>query len=160
MGYLKYGLLAAALLFAGAVIGLWGSAADLNQPIDFKSAVLRGTPNQYLMCPKDYCKDRPHAVSPVFQTSRLKLIEAFENVITSAPKVTKLTHNRDANIRNYEQRSKLVGFPDRITVEYIALDTESSTVAIYSRSKYGYSDRNVNRKRIERWLVRLKERLS
>jgi len=55
------------------------------------------------------------------------------------------------------QRSALFRFPDTVSIEVIPLGDSRSTLAIYSRSTYGYSDLGVNRKRIERWLARLAE---
>ena len=46
-------------------------------------------------------------------------------------------------------------FPDTIQVDFLSLGENRSTLAIYSRSKYGYSDLGTNRARIERWLSRL-----
>jgi len=56
---------------------------------------------------------------------------------------------------DYIQRSALMQFPDSITVRFISLGKNQSTLAIYSRSHYGYSDFGVNEARIRKWLVGL-----
>ncbi len=56
---------------------------------------------------------------------------------------------------DYVQRSSLMRFPDSITVRFISLNNDSSTLAIYSRSQYGYSDFGVNEARIRAWLAAL-----
>jgi uncharacterized protein (DUF1499 family) len=48
-------------------------------------------------------------------------------------------------------------YPDLITVQFRPLDSTRSTLAIYSRSVYGYSDRGVNQRRVRQWLDRLSE---
>jgi hypothetical protein len=53
----------------------------------------------------------------------------------------------------YIQRSPIFGFPDIVTVEFVALGHERCSVAVYSRSRYGGYDFAKNRKRVERWLV-------
>jgi uncharacterized protein (DUF1499 family) len=55
----------------------------------------------------------------------------------------------------YIQRSALFRFPDVITVELVTLAPDRSSLAIYSRSRYGRSDFGVNRRRVLRWLSRL-----
>ena len=57
----------------------------------------------------------------------------------------------------YIERSRIFNFPDIVTVEFVALDPERSSVAIYSRSRYGGYDFAQNRKRVERWLSQLQE---
>ena len=57
---------------------------------------------------------------------------------------------------NYIQRTALVRYPDSITVRFIALGNNRSTLAIYSRSHYGKSDFGVNEARIRSWLSALR----
>ena len=57
----------------------------------------------------------------------------------------------------YIPRSPIFGFPDIVTVEFVALGPECSSVAVYSRSRYGGYDFAKNRKRVERWLFVLQE---
>jgi len=54
-----------------------------------------------------------------------------------------------------EQKSALFRFADDIDVQAIPVDGGKSALAIYSRSRVGYSDLGVNRKRIERWLSQI-----
>jgi uncharacterized protein (DUF1499 family) len=57
----------------------------------------------------------------------------------------------------YIQHSPIFRFPDIITLEFLALAPERSSVAVYSRSRYGRYDFAENRKRVERWLFLLQE---
>ena len=52
----------------------------------------------------------------------------------------------------YIQHSPAFGFPDIITVEFVALGPDRSGIALYSRSRYGRNDFGKNRERVERWL--------
>ncbi len=52
----------------------------------------------------------------------------------------------------YLQRSRLMSYPDTIDVRFIALDNDTATLAIYSRSQLGRSDFGVNLARIRRWV--------
>ena len=48
-------------------------------------------------------------------------------------------------------------FPDLVTVEFVALAPDRSSLALYSRARYGRSDFGVNRRRVLRWLSRLQQ---
>lgn len=146
-------------VLAFALIALWWTADDLERQIDFRSAVLRSTPNQFLMCPADYCADVPHMASPEFQIPRAELERLWDSMMDKKLEFEQLkTHDRDHR-RHYEQRSKRLRFPDRITVEFLELDDAASTLAVYSRSKYGYSDVGVNEARVKSLLKDLTEQV-
>jgi uncharacterized protein (DUF1499 family) len=55
----------------------------------------------------------------------------------------------------YIQHSPVFRFPDIITVEFVPLGPDHSSLALYSRSRYGEYDFAKNRKRVEKWLVLL-----
>ena len=59
---------------------------------------------------------------------------------------------------DYVQRSALWRFPDLVTVRFIAVSPETSTVAVFSRAIYG--DLGVNRKRVTAWLRLLGEAVA
>ena len=46
---------------------------------------------------------------------------------------------------------------DPVTVEFVALAPDRSSLALYSRARYGRSDFGVNRGRVLRWLSRLQQ---
>ena len=52
----------------------------------------------------------------------------------------------------YECRSKLFGFPDYVTIKFEHIDVLTSSIAIYSRSRFGRNDFGKNRARIVKWL--------
>ena len=51
--------------------------------------------------------------------------------------------------------STLFAFPDYISVKFIEIDANTSTLAVLSRSRLGQSDLGVNEKRITAWLAQL-----
>jgi uncharacterized protein (DUF1499 family) len=62
----------------------------------------------------------------------------------------------------YVQRSRIIGFPDYITVKAVPMETglpeAGAGLIVYSRSRYGYGDFGVNRARVEAWLMQWETR--
>ncbi|MCP5082459.1 MAG: DUF1499 domain-containing protein [Alphaproteobacteria bacterium] len=154
-----YVVLAMPIILVAVLIGLWWTAADLDRQIDFRKTVLVSTPNQYLVCPPDYCKDKPHMISPVLQVPRAELEKAWDAMMDKKVDFVRLNKSGLPHRRHYEQRSKLLRYPDRVTVEFQIRDDATSSLAIYSRSKYGYSDGGVNEARVKSLLRDLRAQL-
>ncbi len=130
-------------------------------PLPFERLTLRRTPNQYLVLPPDFPSAAvPHRRSPVFNAGMDRLTAAWRAVVAEQPR-TKLTRRDDAARQvEYVQRSRLFRFPDVITVRFVPLGPDRSTLAVYSRSRYGRRDFGVNRRRVEAWLARLSQELQ
>lgn len=129
--------------------------AGMTGSVDFKTLTPPSSPNTFLMCPKDYCKATPQEISPEYPVDAHALYETWAKMIKSRVR-TKLVH-ADPDLQQYQyvQRSRIFRFPDYINVQFIPLGEKRATLAIYSRSKYGYGDMGVNRKRVLRWLAEL-----
>jgi uncharacterized protein (DUF1499 family) len=128
--------------------------------IDFATLQRSPTPNQDLLCPAAMCTTQTDGVAPVYNVPVTKLQVAWDQMLAEQPRVE--VQRRDiTNMQiDYVQRSRLLRFPDLITVRFVPVDDTHSTLAIYSRSVYGKGDLGVNRARVEEWLARLKSRLE
>ncbi len=147
-------VVAAVLLFTPAGEGPLDrlfAVGDL-EPFDFANPDLADEPNQFLMCPPDFCGANPHAQSPVLPISVEALSQRWRDLAAGQPRVTLLAEGEDGMQLDYVQRSARLRFPDIISVRFISLAPAESTLAIYSRSIYGKSDFGVNRERVTRWL--------
>ena len=156
---LLWGLGLLGLLIVVGVAGLLLLAADTARDVDFGKPLLTDRPNQYLACPEGFCADKPGEVAPVFDVPPEKLLAAWDRVMAAEPRTMSLPQ-KSPDRRSYEQRSKLLRYPDRITVQAVPMDDGKSSIAIYSQSKYGYSDAGVNETRVKRLLSRLKAELG
>jgi uncharacterized protein (DUF1499 family) len=125
--------------------------------LDFRNLKLKQTPNQYLVTPKGFATATSHRHSPEFAWPAAELARRFRAVAAAEPRVTLLAEAAGGLQFELLQRSALFRFPDTISVEVLPLGEARSTLAIYSRSRYGRSDFGVNRRRIDRWLARLDE---
>ena len=109
--------------------------------------------NQYLVAPAGYTADAPHRIAPVFDRPVNEVAGDFRRHALAQPRVKLLEVGPDGQRLELVQRSRIFRFPDRISVEFISVDETHSTLAIYSRSRYGSNDFGVNRKRIDAWLA-------
>jgi len=118
--------------------------------IDFATLVKAPTPNQYLVCPPDLCAE-PDRIAPVLDVPVADLRDRFARIALSAPRVRRLSDPQTMQ-QDFVETSNLMRFPDTITVRFIPVTSNSSTLAIYSRAHYGKSDMGVNKARIDSWL--------
>jgi uncharacterized protein (DUF1499 family) len=130
-----------------------------RKPVDFTELKRTGKPNDYLVCPEGSCNARVDETSPVFEVNVLRLKDEWTEVISDSPRTVRLPGYTTFQA-DYEQRSRFLGFPDTISVLFTPLGENQSTLAIYSRSHYGYWDLGVNRKRIQLWLSELNRKLN
>ena len=153
-----YALLAVIIIIVVAIVL---SAEDLTRTIDFTTGFKHKKPNQYLVCPQNYCAHKPNRIAPVFNIPAKQLARAFEAMVQKqVPKVSRIDE-RDGGMQiTYLQRSPVLQFPDGITVRFIPLSDKTSTLAIYSRSKYGRKDLGMNPARVILWLEALEEQVS
>lgn len=131
-----------------------------REPVDFATLKLKDTPNQYLVCPEGYCAAPAHAAAPSFAVPVERLQAAWLELIATKPETRVIASDEAARQFDIETLTKLVGFPDTITVRFLETPEGGSTLAAYSRSFYGKSDFGANKKRLDAWLAQLAARLG
>ena len=122
------------------------SIADLRSPLPNAS---------FLACPSGYCSTTVSITSPVFDLPWDRLRDYWIEMISGENRVVRAVADLDPGHYVYIQHSPIFRFPDIVTVELIPLGPTRSSIALYSRSRYGEYDFRKNRKRIERWLFLL-----
>jgi uncharacterized protein (DUF1499 family) len=159
-------VLLAAAGWYGWQLGPWADATTdgYGVPVDFASLERKASPNQYLVAPGGLTpRAEPDAASPVFAVPPDGLRDAFLTVAAEAPRTKLLNRSADGLHLTLVQRSALLRFPDYIDVAVQPApggNGDGSTIAIYSRSRFGYSDLGVNRKRVEDWMAALKTKAA
>jgi len=117
--------------------------------------------NEYLAAPEGFTPlARPHATAPVYPRSADEVARRLKAVVMAERRIEWREEAADGLKFEVIQRSKLIGFPDTVTVEVLPLEGGGSTLAIYSRSRYGRADFGVNGRRVESWLQRLEATLK
>jgi uncharacterized protein (DUF1499 family) len=140
------------------ILALVFGPVELRQ-IDFKTLIRTERPNQYLVCPPDVCAAKPDITSPVYDVPVTRLRDSCLAMVAQQPRVQPIGVSPDGLQYDFLQRSRLLRFPDSITVRFMPLGDAKSTLAIYSRSHYGYADFGVNGRRVEAWLAALQRML-
>ena len=97
--------------------------------------------------------------APTFQATPSEVAAALRDLAGDMPRTTLVAGSADELHMTFVVRSQVMGFPDFVTIKALATD-EGTTLAIFSRSRYGHSDFGVNRDRVEAWLDRLESRLA
>jgi uncharacterized protein (DUF1499 family) len=149
----------AALIWEGTTLESMLPVGDVPV-VDFATVQRGPDPNQYLLCPKGTCTAETDGEAPVFDVPVEKLRVAWDEMLTEQPRLEVLRRDVTNTQIDYVQRTRLLRFPDLVTVRFVPIDDTHSTLAIYSRSVYGKGDMGVNRIRVEEWLARLKARVG
>jgi hypothetical protein len=113
--------------------------------------------NAFLACPPGYCATAEAIPSPVFDIAWDRLREYWMEMISGEERIVRLVGDSGLRQYLYIQHSPVFRFPDIITVEFVPLGTHHSSLALYSRSRYGKYDFVENRNRVERWLALLEK---
>ena len=143
-----------ALLLAAAVAGAAYVRLAPDDPaawhVDPLSDASTGRPNEARILPQGGAADA--VVSPVFAMTPEALMRRFDAAAMADARVTRLAGGPEALFATYVQRSAMFGWPDYISVRAVAVEG-GAALAVWSRSRYGYSDMGVNRARVGRWLA-------
>jgi len=111
----------------------------------------------FLACPPGYCSATEAVASPVFDMPWDRLRDYWTEVISGEPRLVRAVADLGPRRYIYIKHSPVFRFPDIVTVELVPLGPDRSSIALYSRSRYGEYDFAKNRKRVERWLVLLQK---
>ena len=146
-----------ALTFVSLIAGRERSLTFLFGPIEkkaieFSTLDINPKPNQFLVCPSGYCIAKPHLISPVFEMDVEALRQRWMVMVAALPRIKADLSDDQLMQYEYIQRTALLRFPDSITVRFISLGKNRSTLAVYSRSHYGHSDFGTNEARVRLWL--------
>lgn len=133
--------------------------ADLG-PVDFASIQRSRTGNDALICPSQICGSvRTDGTAPVFKVAMAQLRDAVRDIEASDPDVVALARDEAKVQDRYLARTKLMRFPDTLSVRFFDLGENRSTLALYSRSQIGARDFGANKARLDNWLNQLRRKL-
>ncbi len=138
-------------LIVGMLLWVRVAPTDADQWHVDPETVQKGMrPNQYLM------RDGADADSLIFDMKPSDLAAKINEIALSQPRTVVLAGTPADSHVTYMQRSKLMAYPDYISVKVTAEEGGKSRLFIYSRSRFGRSDLGVNKARIRAWIAALK----
>ena len=122
----------------------------------FKSLKRPPKPNTCLMAPDGFClaAETDFAMTEL-ATAPDTLFQALVEMIEADRRWNKLKTSPETRQLKFVATTGLMRFKDDVDIEVIPLENGGSTLAIYSRSRLGYSDLGANRKRVNDLIERL-----
>ena len=128
--------------------------------LDLRRFRPRSGKNRYFVAPSLAIHGEADRDAPVYAMAPRELADALYAVIMAEPRIKVVDRTQDGLAMQVIQRSRVFRFPDTVDIEAIALNPQQSSVALYSRSRYGRRDFGVNRRRIEDWLDKLAAKIG
>jgi uncharacterized protein (DUF1499 family) len=153
----------AAALAAGLRLYMGSAGQDRLEPDEHFDLVLLRDPlpgPSFLACRPHYCRARAGMAPPTFAVGWRQLRALWVAMLAAKPRVVTVSTELEGRRLIHIEHSPVFRFPDVVTVEFVPVGPESSTIALFSRSRYGRSDFGQNRKRVESWLGELEKTAS
>jgi uncharacterized protein (DUF1499 family) len=145
------------LLPACAASGAAGLPAPALMTMDH--IVRPASPNTALAAPAG-SQPAPDLVTPRFPLPAPRLYQLLVAVAQEQPRTFLAAQYVGDRQAHFVARSAVLNFPDLITAQVAEAGPDASTLVLYSRSLYGYSDFGVNRKRLSTWLAAITSRIN
>ncbi len=142
------GIVAAVVILFGVYVRLAPSDPGVWH-VDPRS--LSDVPQQGRYLVRDASLGAADAAPPVFDGTPEEVLAAFDEIARGSPRTELLAGSVAEAHATYIARSRVVGFPDYITVLAYPVP-EGTALAIYGRLRFGQSDLGVNQQRITGWL--------
>ena len=128
--------------------------------VDPLDAPTPDSPNSFRVAPvlhgyEPVTAERIDAPAPIYDANPAIIAQALDQFVLSQPRVERVAGTPETGWMTYVARSETMRYPDCISILLLDLGEGLSTVAIFSRSRFGYGDLGVNRARVEAWLKTL-----
>ncbi|MBR72279.1 MAG: hypothetical protein CMM30_04985 [Rhodospirillaceae bacterium] len=115
--------------------------------------------NSFFSAPRDWGMNTSHYSTPIYEGKWNYIIETLSKIANDEPRTVTLKNNISEGKLQLCQKSLIFKFPDLIWIQAITIDEYSSSVAIFSKAKYGKYDFGVNKKRVLRWIDKLSDKI-
>ncbi len=148
--------LAGLVLPACAAVGAQGLPAPTV--LDVHHLRRPASPNTALAAPD--AAGNGDITTPIYPVPASRLYAAVSAVAAAQPRTYQAAEFQLQMQLHWVVRSAMLNFPDLVTAQVEPAGPDGSTLLLYSRSVYGYSDLGVNRKRLAVWLAALDTTLN
>lgn len=153
-------MLAALVLIAGCTSqASEAETSPMSAYLDFTTLEKATSPNRWLVAPADLLeKSKPDAPAPVWSKPPSEVFAALNDIVAAQSAYSDVSKDDTQMAIRFVATIPVFGFKDDVDAVVLPADG-GSTIAIYSRSRVGHSDFGVNKKRVERILSALDEKL-
>lgn len=131
--------------------------ADLT---DLAAVRPTGQPNCHLILPRGWGTGPAHRDSPIFPVEAPVLARAVAACLAKMPRTEIVAPAPDGLQFEAVERSRLFRFVDHMSVRAVPQGAGRSALALFTRSRVGYWDLGVNRKRATRLLAALESEIA
>ena len=149
--------------FLGLFLPACGASGASGLPpprlIDISQIQRPSSPNTALAAPPEF-SPKPDIVTPTYHVPAAQLYADVLAVAAAQPRTFVAADYKPQFQAHFVARSAWLNFPDLIVAQVTAAGPDASTLALYSRSVYGYGDFGVNRARLITWLAALDRTLT
>jgi len=142
-------LLVGLLIVAILTVRLWPLDVSTIETDAFSATALE-TPNYFINSDEE----------GGFNLDADELAQGIQTIIMATPRMKQVSITADGRNQTYVARSAVFGFPDFISVSIKGNSDGSSSVKLFSRSRFGYSDLGVNKRRVLGWLADIRADLG
>ena len=123
----------------------------MSEFIHFKSLKRPPKPNTCLVAPENFClASEPDFEAPVLAMTGRGLFSKLNEIVAAERRWGRVETDAETLRIKFVATTGLMRFKDDVDIEIIPLEAGQATLAIYSRSRVGYSDLGANRKRVNR----------
>jgi uncharacterized protein (DUF1499 family) len=128
-------------------------------PTDMTRLERATSPNFALAAPAGF-QPKPDIMTPSYPVPVSRLQAAVRAVAAAQPRTFLAAEYPVERQIHWVVRSAVLNFPDLVTAQMTWTGQDSSSLVLYSRAVYGYSDFGVNRLRVNAWLAELRTLLD
>jgi len=134
---------------------IFGGGGELPR-LDFAALEREAESESYLICPSEACsRANPDDTAPTFSVPVERLRAGLIEYVEASPGVRSYRLDPERNQFVFLVPAPDKATPDVVTVRLYPAGDGGSSLAIYSRSEVGRSNRSVHRARVKRWLAAL-----
>ena len=124
--------------------------------LNFKSLKRPPKPNTCLAAPDNHCLAAdPDFAPPEFALTDRDLFSKLSELIAAERSFGRIESDAENLRMKFVATTGLMRFKDDVDIEIIPIDQANSTLAIYSRSRIGYSDLGANQKLVKKLIGQL-----
>jgi uncharacterized protein (DUF1499 family) len=128
----------------------------MNEPADLRTADKGSKPNRWLIAPAGFRMDADEE-APVFGAPPAELFAALKQHLEAEAKATGIETDEGRLALRYTEQ--VLVFRDDVDVNVVPSEGGSS-LAVFSRSRVGYGDFGVNRRRARNLIAALQSKLA